>query len=280
MSSIRDWLLRVWRGGTPPPAEDGSPPTTLGPGRVAGAPPSGNGASSFHLFWDLPGTFSAVRATIKVVQPPTANRLYFWALQADFTDESGQSHGGAHLGPQFHPDYPGRTAVNWGGYESDGRILRGSTSPLRGSLGNPHTRDFPWKPGRTYRLAIELADDQTDAMPGTTAWEGSIADLSAGNRVVIRQLYPRGNRLVRPMVWAEVFARCDDPTVEVHWSDFEAVEFSTSEIVRANTVTLNYQSHNDGGCANTDSSPLPDSGIRQRTNVLRTQPQGSRINFS
>ena len=55
-------------------------------GRVTGDPPSGNGASSFHLFWDLPGEFAAVSATVEVVIAPTVPRLYFWALQASFVE--------------------------------------------------------------------------------------------------------------------------------------------------------------------------------------------------
>ena len=39
--------------------------------RVTGDPPSGNGASSFHLWWDVPPTERLVRASVvlEVIEP-------------------------------------------------------------------------------------------------------------------------------------------------------------------------------------------------------------------
>jgi hypothetical protein len=58
--------------------------------------------------------------------------------------------------------------------------------------------------------------------------------------------------LAHPVVWSEVFARCDDPQTEVRWSGLEAVR-PTGEVLVAASVRLTYQSHADGGCANTET---------------------------
>ena len=67
--------------------------------RNQGNPPSANGASSMHLFWDLDGRFAAAEVTLTVIEPPRVDRLYFWALQATFTDGT-EDLGGAHLDPK------------------------------------------------------------------------------------------------------------------------------------------------------------------------------------
>ena len=88
---------------------------------ATGRPRSGNGASSFHLFWDVPpGPWVEAAATLVVADPPTVPKLYFWALQVSFEDR-GRGGGGAHLGLQWHAQHPGNTAVNWGGYGTNGQ---------------------------------------------------------------------------------------------------------------------------------------------------------------
>ena len=64
--------------------------------RVWGDPPSGNGASSFHLWWEVPYGERLTRASVvlEVLEPPQVDRLYFWALQVSFVKPDG---GGAHL---------------------------------------------------------------------------------------------------------------------------------------------------------------------------------------
>jgi hypothetical protein len=64
------------------------------------------------------------------------------------------------------------------------------------------------------------------------------------------------------MVWSEVFARCDDPSVTVRWSDLHP---------HTSTIRTSYQRHEDGGCANTRSTfdPTTDSWL-QTTNQMRT----------
>lgn len=246
----------------------------VGGGRTTGDPPSANGASSFHLFWALPGEFVAIRAVLEVARPPAVARLYFWALQASFVAR-GRRGGAAHLGLQWHPSYPGSTAVNWGGYDDGGPELFGTVSSLPSQLGNPHTRDYPWRPGRAYQLAVEPAPADAQPGDGRTAWRGSVTDLATGARTVVRDLLAHGDRLASPMVWSEVFARCDHPPVEVRWSGFEALT-AAGEVRRPASVQLNYQAHADGGCANTDTC-VEAGALVQRTNQRRAHAQGSHL---
>ena len=112
-----------------------------GPQRTSGSPTSSNGASSFHLFWDVPPeSLREVSVTIEVIEPPTVDKLYFWALQASVEGAGGLRFGGAHFGLQHHPSYPGAGAVNWGGYRDGGGELDGSTSPLPSAFSRPPSR--------------------------------------------------------------------------------------------------------------------------------------------
>jgi hypothetical protein len=240
--------------------------------RTTGRPPSANGASSFHLGWALPAPAAAVSVTFEVLEAPSVPRLYFWALQADVGSAAGRA-GGAHLGLQWHPEHPGSTAVNWGGYRSGGGELHGSTSTLSSATGNPNTRDLPWVPGRPYRLRIERVDD-AQVPGGLHAWRGSVRDLVDGELVVVRDLYMAGDRIVGATMWSEVFARCDEPSTTVRWSD--PVAHGAGEDMVIERVSVNYQSHADGGCANTNSWTDAD-GVLQRTAVERTTPQGTQL---
>ena len=225
--------------------------------RLTGFPTSSNGASSFHLRWMFDAAdaaFTSVSVTFEVVELPTVERLYFWALQADFGDDRGRRAGGAHLGLQWHPEYPGSTAVNWGGYDARGQVLHGSESALASTLHNPHTRDISWSAGTPYRLTIEPSPD--GAPVGLAAWRGSVTDLATGARTVVRDLYPVGDRITGVTMWSEVFARCDDPPAAVRWSRAEATTVD-GRLVRPRGFVVNYQADHDGGCANTDSSPGP-----------------------
>jgi hypothetical protein len=78
------------------------------------------------------------------------------------------------------------------------------------------------------------------------------------------------------MVWSEVFARCDDPSVTVRWSDFEVAN-DRGDRFAPTAVAVNYQSHADGGCANTTSVLDGDGGVLQVTNSERTTPQGAAL---
>ena len=70
----------------------------------------------------------------------------------------------------------------------------------------------------------------------------------------MRDLYVPGDRISGVVMWSEVFARCDDPSVAVRWSDPSATTID-GDVVHPDRVSTNYQTHVDGGCANTDSSP-------------------------
>jgi hypothetical protein len=223
--------------------------------RMTGFPTSSNGASSMHLSWVLPpgvGPLIAVAATLTVVEPPVVPRLYFWAIQASFGDR-GRHLGAAHLGLQWHPQHPGSTAANWGGYAAAGGELRGTESLLPSACRNPNTRDFTWAPRRPYRLRISAAGDG--------AWAGTVAGTE------LRRLLAGGNELSGVVVWSEVFARCDDPSVVVRWSDFEATT-AAGDTVRPVAVRTNYQTHANGGCANTTARG-DGGGILQITNTPR-----------
>ncbi len=289
---------RRWLGSREP---DGWPAVPRGrtEPRVRGFPPSANGASSFHLRWLLDERGAApirsASVVLEVVDPPRVPRLHFWALQVDVEDALGRRAGGAHLGLQWHPEHPGSTAVNWGGYDQDGTVLHGSDSALPSALHNPHTRDFGWVPCRPYRLKVEPApaQDQPDREHRgsvLTAWRGSLTDLTTGECTVVRDLHAWGDRIAGVIMWSEVFARCDDPQVAVRWSD-ATVTGTDGRTRRPGSFRVNYQAPGDGGCANTTSQP--DSGFRhdggvvgtgqggfgvlQVTNAERTTPQGAVI---
>ena len=251
--------------------------------REAGPPRSSNGASSFHLVWELPGAARSARlvevsAVLEIVVPPTVAALYFWALQADFL--SGDCfHGGAHTGLQWNRRYPGYTAVNWGGYasqEDGGRILPGSISDLPGFPDDPNTLGYPWEPGRPYRLRISRSPD------GPGAWRAEVTDVGAGRSSVVRDLYVdagnEGGHLVRPIVWSEVFADFDAPSVTVRWRDLEAVD-ETGARLRPDRVRVNYQSAAEGGCTNTTATIDAVGAVLQVTNTPRVVEQGALLHI-
>ena len=211
-----------------------------------------------HVWWDdAAGASTEVAATLEILEPPTVRRLYFWALQATFVDDRGRAIGTAHLGLQWYAAHPGGTAVNWGGYRSDGSGELGGVglSSLPSATDNPNTRDFAWRPRAPYRLAI-AADGR-----------GMVTDLVTDRTTLVRRLDVGGaTALLHPVVWSEVFARCDDPSTAVRWS-------ALTPPPRA--VRATYQSFENGGCTNTNVELDPDSlTIVQRTNSPRITPEG------
>ena len=250
------WLRRLL--GSVGLGEDEAAAAPSGP-RVSGRPTSSNRASSFHLWWQLPGLpgpLVRVAVTCEVLVEPAADALYFWALQASF------SGGGAgHTGLQWLPSSsPVRRAVNWGGYGANGAELDGSVSPLPSIDGNPNTRAYDWVSGQPHRLVIERGS-------GPDRWEASV------DGVLIRELYVPGDSLRDPVVWSEVFARCDDPSITVRWSGFEAMT-EAGDLIVPDGLSVNYQSDADGGCANTNVE-VDGVGVRQVTNVARSTSQGT-----
>jgi hypothetical protein len=220
-----------------------------------------------------------VSAVLEVLTPPEADSLYFWALQVEFEGAEGRQGpgadvarplGGGHTGLQWHRAYPGSTAVNWGGYASaqrGGTVLLGSDSGLPGLAGEPNTRAYPWKVGRPYRLRVYRSPE------GGGAWRAEVEDVIAGEATVIRDLFAGAAYLAAPVVWSEVFADCDAPSVSVRWSAMQARD-SAGAVLLPEGVAVNYQSAADGGCANT-TSVLDGHGVLQITNTPRTTPQGA-----
>jgi len=263
---------------------------TGGGPRVAGPPRSPTGASSFHLIWEMPRTASASRlvevsAVLEILVPPRVPSLYFWALQVDF-EEDGLTWGGGHTGLQWNRRFPGNAAVNWGGYASQergGAVLPGSEPALRAFSGDPNTMAFHWRPGRPYRFRVCRSPETSGA------WRSEITDLETGEATTIRDLMhprrpaagaasvPHHGHLRNPMVWSEVFADCDAPSVAVRWSDLAG---TTEEgvTVRPEAVRVNYQVHQAGGCANT-SVRRDETGLLQLTNTRREIGQGTRLDL-
>jgi len=232
--------------------------------RTRGFPPSGNSASSLHLGWRLPpgaGHLVEAAVTLEVTQPPVVDHLYFWALQMGFPGA-----GAAHLGLQWNRAFPGFGAVNWGGYAIDGSLLRGTESGLPSTPGDPNTRDYAWEPRRAFRLRVHRADDGL--------WRGDVTDVQTGASTAVRELIAASPFLTDLMVWSEVFARCDDPSVTARWSDFVAVD-ERGERFAPVALVVNYQSYAAGGCANTTSVLDDRGGVLQITNAQRTTEGGA-----
>ncbi len=284
----------------------------LGPAggpRVAGPPRSSNGASSFHLAWEMPRAQRAgqgrgrgagrepaarlveVSVVLEVLIPPRVSALYFWALQVDFLDD-GLLWGGGHTGLQWNRRFSQGTAANWGGYatqERGGAILAGSSPLLPAFSGDPNTMAYEWRSGRPYRLRVHRSPDA----PG--AWRAEVTDMTTGRATVLRDLLRAGERpgggllrgaagavehkayLRNPIVWSEVFADCDAPSVVVRWSDLKG-EAEDGELVYPDAVRVNYQSAHDGGCANT-TVRRDEKGILQITNAPREVEQGTRLSL-
>lgn len=227
--------------------------------RDRGTPTSSNGASSMHLAWTIDNPVRTVRAILEIPAVPKVDALYFWALQATFRNADGSGfHGGAHLGLQWHPGHPGKTAVNWGGYNAQGIELAGTASALPSATNNPNTRDYTWKPRRRYELVIK---------PSSGGWAGVITDLATRQATTIRTLHAGGARLTDIAVWTECFAACDAPSVSARWSGLEAAGRP------AEIVTATYQTYADGGCTNTNQSKSATT-ITQATKTRRTNDHG------
>lgn len=232
------------------------PPRLRGQPKMSGRPTSANGASSFHLWWNLPPSapLREVGATLEILRPPAGPVLHFWALQVGFAGQ-GRSLGGAHTGLQWHPGAPSG-AVNWGGYGPSGGELPGVGGELP-MVDSVNTRAWAWQPGRPYRLRVWS--------PGSGRWRSTITDLADGRSVDVRDLQVDADELVDPVVWAEIFARCDDPPTEARWSDLSALDAGGQEVA-ASSVRVTYQAAADGGCANTEARPA-DGGILQVTGL-------------
>lgn len=183
-----------------------------------------------------------VSAVVEIVTAPAVNSLYFWALQVGFARER-RSVGAGHTGLQWHPAAPGG-AVNWGGYDESGRELTGTPSSLP-EVDSPNTLRWPWQAGRPYRLTV------SEGAPGR--WRSQVTDLVDGRQVTLRDLAVHATELTSPVVWTEMFARCDDPSVRARWSQLRARR-GDGAVVSPSALVCTYQSLADGGCSNTEST--------------------------
>lgn len=250
-----------------------------GPARERGLPPSPNGASSFHIWWDVPDTgLASVSAVLEVLSPPAAERLAFFALQASFWSPAG-CEGGAHAGLQWNARHPRSRAVNWGGYDRGGSVLAGAGSLLPSAPDDPNTRDFDWAPGKRYRLTIGPCrpGEETGGAGGTARWPARIEGLDTGEDLVIRELFCPGDHLRSPVVWAELFGRCDDPSIAVRWSRPKAVSLEGA-VFRIEKGRVTYQSFDDGGCSNT-TVEADKTGVVQRSGCGRRLPHGAAVSW-
>lgn len=242
--------------------------------RTSGLPTSANGASSFHLGWrGVDGPWAGAAVEFQLRDWPRTDRLVFWALQVSFVESStGRVTGGGHLGLQWHPQYPGRTAACWGGYHVGGGELSGGPLAFPSALGNPNTCNFSFSPGVRYRFVIE---------PHPDGWAGRIQTHTGST--TLRVLFGGGDAITAPMMWTECFAACDDPSISAAWFRPQTMAFDGS-IRDIDRVAVNYQTVADGGCSTTNSRLVRDPsgvvGIEQATNVARVTAQGAELALS
>ena len=226
--------------------------------------PSYTGPTSAHLWFDgtPPGPWRSVSATLEIVTEPAAPYLYFWALQASFTDPGGTNLGAAHTGLQWNPRHPGGRAVNWGGYARTAdvtSVLDGTRSTLPGIAGDENTRTFPWTADVGYRFTIAM---------GESGWRSTVADTSTGGATVIRELFAGGDRLNGFVVWMEIFAPCDAPPTMVKWSDLVVADEERGASYQVRSLRTSFPDV-PGACTNNDSR-ADNSGWLQLTNDRRT----------
>ena len=246
-----------------------------------------------HLFWRMPdhAPLCEVSVDFELLDEPTTPSLYFWALQAGFADTQG-GHGAGHFGFQWNRDYRAHRAVCWGGYAGAGGELSGGPMMTSGPVtpspdGNPNVCGFEWTTNQVWTWRIRaLSAASPSATQGSVVWRAEIEDPRSGRIWPIRDLWCRGDRLIDPMVWSEIFARCDDDPVRVRWSRFTATT-ADGLVVTPLALAVNYQRVQDGGCTNTDArlgAPTdhgkesePAVGVIQVTNSPRSTPQGATI---
>ena len=76
------------------------------------------------------------------------------------------------------------------------------------------------------------------------------------------------------MVWSEVFAGCDAPSVTVRWSRLQGLDVTGEQVLPA-AMLVNYQAEEAGGCPNTTVVQDEAGGFLQVTNVPRLVKQGA-----
>ena len=240
---------------------------------------------SFHLYWELVSPAREVAVTLEVLEPPSVDRLYFWALQASFLD--GFRLAGCRASrPAVEPALPGPQAVNWGGYDTKGSVLPGSGSSLPSTPADSNTRDFPWLPQRRYMLRIFPSPEN--------GWRGEVTDVETDVVTVVRDLHVGGDRLGHVVVWSELFCQCSDPRSVVGWSEPAAIGLRGEPLVPTGLPgqlqgrrllqyqrLLRWSSDLPGHCQRADhEAGLADETLTQRaTNTSRLNPRRITLMF-
>lgn len=239
--------------------------------RVSGAPTSMNGASSSYLWWNLRygKRLTGLSITLEVARRPDLDHLVIFGLQAAFIKPGV---GSCKLGLQHDPRFPDRGAVNWAGYNVDRDELEGTPPLLPSAIDDVATRDYPWREGTRYRIAIERGEERLD---GWFPWTGSVTDRDTGERTVVREIVSASPYLRAPVTFVTSYAPCDGPPVEARWSDPTAVSVGGG-LKDVRSMRVDYQRYVAGGCSNTDSS-VDRSTFIQRTGRSRTTRPGRTI---
>jgi hypothetical protein len=241
--------------------------------RVAGAPTSASGASSFFLWWDLPygERLVEVSVTLEVTRRPEIDRLVSFAIQGALVKPGG---GSCHLGLQHNPRFPDRSAVNWNGYTASGDLLDSTTPGLPSVTDDIATRDFPWRQGVPYQFTIERGEERSDGM---FPWAGSITNLETGERELIRELVSGSPHMRAPVMYVESHAPCDGPGFEARWTNAIAVSLE-GRVRSVRSMRVDYQPHAAGGCTNTNSF-VEEASFVQRAGQMRTTKPGTTIHL-
>jgi hypothetical protein len=114
--------------------------------------------------------------------------------------------------------------------------------------------------------------------PTDGAWRAEVTNTVDGTTTVIRDLLVPATELTGVVVWAEVFARCDDPPTEARWRDLVVVD--TAGIDHAVTVaSVTYQPPSSGGCSNTEAS-VDNSAFVQRTGLATRRSHRTPLRLS
>jgi len=218
-----------------------------------------------HAHWlDLPPRIVACSVDITVIDRPTSDDLYFWALQASFV-KGDRNVGAGHFGLQHYRLHPASCAVNWGGYHSGaGGELSGSTSPLPSAPENMNTRDCQWSEGVRYRYSIARSP---------RGWAGTLTDTTDGESTMVRELFAPSSHLGNIVMWSEVFAPCDGPRSAVRWEN-ATVTTDDGASMPITAFSLTYQAHRDGGCTNS-STTSEGRSIVQATTTGRIHEHGA-----
>lgn len=77
------------------------------------------------------------------------------------------------------------------------------------------------------------------------------------------------------VVWSEVFAACDDPSVVVRWSR-PSILAPDGRRIRPTGYEVSYQRFEEGGCTNSNVVVTADA-IEQHTGAVRTVAHGSSV---